>query len=132
MANRRAETCHRASPMWISMHKKGPKMRTQEIEISRIRPATLIPVLLLLAVLFFSAGAFAAPASAAHSADAKSTQAANAPGDFVGQETCATCHDEVARGFGSNPHSKLAEMHGKTGVTCEACHGAGKAHVDGG
>ena len=23
-------------------------------------------------------------------------------------------------------------MHGKTGVTCEGCHGAGKAHVDGG
>ena len=49
-----------------------------------------------------------------------------------GQETCATCHEEVAKGFASNPHSKLAEAHGKTGVTCEGCHGPGKAHVDGG
>jgi len=55
-----------------------------------------------------------------------------APGDFVGAETCATCHEEVAKGFGSNPHSKLAEEHGKTGVTCEACHGAGRAHVESG
>jgi DmsE family decaheme c-type cytochrome len=57
---------------------------------------------------------------------------AAAPEDFVGAEVCATCHAEVAKGFASNPHSKLAEMHGKSGVTCEACHGAGKAHVDGG
>ena len=28
--------------------------------------------------------------------------------------------------------AKLAEMHGGAGVTCEGCHGAGKAHVDGG
>jgi DmsE family decaheme c-type cytochrome len=52
--------------------------------------------------------------------------------DFVGAETCATCHEEVSKGFVSNPHSKLAEMHGKTRVTCEGCHGAGKAHVEGG
>jgi DmsE family decaheme c-type cytochrome len=57
---------------------------------------------------------------------------AAAPGDFVGAETCATCHEEIAKGFASNPHNKLAEAHGKTGVTCEGCHGAGKAHVDGG
>jgi DmsE family decaheme c-type cytochrome len=57
---------------------------------------------------------------------------AAAPGDFVGSETCATCHEEVSKGFANNPHSKIAEMHGKAGVTCEGCHGAGKAHVDGG
>jgi len=53
-------------------------------------------------------------------------------GQFVGSETCATCHEEVAKGFSKNPHTKIAEMHGKSGVTCEGCHGAGKAHVDGG
>jgi DmsE family decaheme c-type cytochrome len=51
-------------------------------------------------------------------------------GDFVGAESCATCHEAEAKNFASNPHSKLAKVH--TGVTCEACHGAGKAHVDGG
>jgi len=52
--------------------------------------------------------------------------------DFVGSETCATCHEEVSKKFADNPHTKMAEMHGGTGVTCENCHGAGKAHVDGG
>jgi DmsE family decaheme c-type cytochrome len=38
----------------------------------------------------------------------------------------------VAKGFANNPHTKLALEHGKNGVTCENCHGAGKGHVEGG
>lgn len=52
--------------------------------------------------------------------------------EFVGSDTCATCHEEVVKGFANNPHTKMAQMHGSSGVTCENCHGAGKAHVDGG
>jgi DmsE family decaheme c-type cytochrome len=52
--------------------------------------------------------------------------------NFVGQETCATCHADVAKNFGANPHSRLALEHQGKGVTCESCHGPGKAHVDGG
>ncbi len=55
-----------------------------------------------------------------------------APADYVGSETCETCHKEVSRGFANNPHAKMALMHGSKGVTCENCHGAGKGHVDGG
>jgi DmsE family decaheme c-type cytochrome len=56
-----------------------------------------------------------------------------APGDYLGSDTCATCHDEVSKKFASNPHTKMTEMHGNiAGVTCENCHGAGKGHVDGG
>jgi len=51
---------------------------------------------------------------------------------YVGQETCATCHEEAAKKFGTNPHSRLALEHGGKGVTCESCHGPGKAHVEGG
>lgn len=67
----------------------------------------------------------AAKASTAQARDA-------AAGDFVGSEVCATCHEEVVKGFADNPHTKMAQMHGGHGVTCENCHGAGKAHVDGG
>jgi DmsE family decaheme c-type cytochrome len=89
-------------------------------------------LVLLFAVGVLSISATAAPRKGANPASGNSGQAAPAPGDFVGQETCGTCHEEVAKGFAGNPHSKLAEAHGKTGVTCEGCHGPGKAHVDGG
>jgi DmsE family decaheme c-type cytochrome len=55
-----------------------------------------------------------------------------ASSNFVGADTCATCHVEVSKGFATNPHTKMVMMHGDAGVTCENCHGAGKAHVEGG
>lgn len=57
-----------------------------------------------------------------------------APGgnDYVGAETCATCHEAETKKFAVNPHHKLALEHGKNGVTCEGCHGPGREHVEGG
>ena len=63
---------------------------------------------------------------------AKSNSGGAVSSEYVGSNTCATCHEEVAKGFASNPHTKMQFMHGKDGITCENCHGAGKAHVDGG
>ncbi len=51
---------------------------------------------------------------------------------YAGPESCALCHADVVKKFGANPHSDLALMHGGKGVTCESCHGPGKAHVDSG
>jgi DmsE family decaheme c-type cytochrome len=56
----------------------------------------------------------------------------NNPADYVGSETCVTCHTAEAKTFDSNPHAKLALEHGGKGVTCESCHGPGKAHVESG
>ena len=81
----------------------------------------------------------APPSKASEPAKAAAVKAAppSAPapqasaGDFVGQDTCLTCHDQqgykgTAHALVSNPKSP-ASTHG-----CESCHGPGKAHVDGG
>ena len=88
-------------------------------------------------ILLAGAGLLCAPQLRAQAAgDQPAPAAAPAPADkslppgYVGSETCATCHDEVARKFADNPHSKMALMHGSVGLTCENCHGAGKAHVE--
>ena len=39
--------------------------------------------------------------------------------DFVGSDTCMTCHADVAKSFDTNPHTRLALLHGGKGVTCE-------------
>jgi predicted CXXCH cytochrome family protein len=43
----------------------------------------------------------------------------------VGSDTCTTCHAEVANNF---RHA----FHAQQGIECEACHGAGSLHVEGG
>jgi DmsE family decaheme c-type cytochrome len=60
------------------------------------------------------------------------------PALYVGAETCKACHDEISSGFERSPHfattmpGKLAAHEGVQWEGCEACHGPGKAHVDGG
>lgn len=59
-----------------------------------------------------------------------SKSALHAQAEYVGQETCEACHDDLSKKFSSNPHSRLAMMHGGKGATCESCHGPGKAHSE--
>lgn len=127
--DRRADTeVAGSSPRVTLMHKERPIVAKRHDASPGMRLVLLV-LCLMVPVLMYPRTASAATGKG--SAPAAKSQAA-APGDFVGQETCATCHEEAAKGFASNPHTRLAEMHGKTGVTCEGCHGAGKAHVDGG
>src|SRR5215469_12408750 len=60
------------------------------------------------------------------------------PALYVGPDTCKTCHEEISTRFEHNPHftttmeGKLEAQKGAGWEGCEACHGPGKAHVDGG
>ncbi|HVC46223.1 MAG TPA: DmsE family decaheme c-type cytochrome [Terracidiphilus sp.] len=50
----------------------------------------------------------------------------------MGEATCVTCHTDEGKSFANNPHARLVLEHGGKGITCESCHGPGKAHVDAG
>ncbi|MGA7158318.1 MAG: DmsE family decaheme c-type cytochrome [Acidobacteriaceae bacterium] len=56
---------------------------------------------------------------------------AQASDQYVGNDTCAMCHQDKVDGLANNPHHKITLTHSSVGP-CESCHGPGKAHVDGG
>jgi DmsE family decaheme c-type cytochrome len=64
--------------------------------------------------------------------DTKPAAVANKPEDYVGSETCKTCHDGQFNSFFKTAHSKTLDYASVEKQGCEACHGPGKAHVEAG
>ncbi len=50
--------------------------------------------------------------------------------DYVGEATCAICHQAEAAQFKLSAHADIAPKGAKEGVACEGCHGPGAAHAE--
>jgi DmsE family decaheme c-type cytochrome len=48
---------------------------------------------------------------------------------YVGAETCAECHSDVADSLAKTPHGKSGFAH-LSNLGCETCHGPGSLHAD--
>jgi DmsE family decaheme c-type cytochrome len=55
--------------------------------------------------------------------------------DFVGDDTCTTCHEDQGKSLHASLHGKSQNPRtpaGRPNQACETCHGPGKAHAESG
>jgi DmsE family decaheme c-type cytochrome len=108
------------------MHRNRPVTRMPMSAAPGVRPGLRAFWMLMAGACMVCATAMAAPAPSQPSSP-------QIPGaTFVGQQTCTQCHGDVVQGFAENPHTKMVDLHGDNGITCENCHGPGSLHAAGG
>ena len=59
---------------------------------------------------------------------------AQAPaGEYAGEDTCLTCHDDMKKGYHDGLHGRVQNARTpRANQGCESCHGPGKAHAEAG
>jgi len=84
------------------------------------------------ATLLLSGAVAARPGLQPESPPAASQGASSSAG-LVGQATCAGCHEDLARQYQRSAHGWLDTENQPGGaVSCESCHGPGRAHIESG
>jgi len=62
---------------------------------------------------------------------AKKGAAQTPPAEYVGQDTCVACHDDLEKGLSATVHGKAAHPRSPAADKgCESCHGPGSRHVE--
>jgi len=109
-------------------------------KISRASRSPLLTLLPFLVSFGVAAGLNArppaqdAPKPPTEQEKTKAVAPSAADGDYVGGETCITCHQDQDHRFKNTPMGRVM-AHPRTPEEargCEACHGPGKAHVEAG
>ena len=97
------EDAMRATKAVFFMHKDRPVARLLIGAVLGKRPGLQACLMLMLGASLMCATAMGAAAPKGKTADTRAKAAASS--DFVGGETCATCHEEVGKKFADNPHT---------------------------
>ncbi len=93
----------------------------------RRRAGPLMAAALLILLLVFVTSAVAGSGASAPAPAPKPVT------DYVGTDTCKSCHEEIHKHFETTAHYKtLVGKRSADQTGCEACHGAGAEHVNGG
>lgn len=111
------------------------------MRVTSVLKSHLLTVVVLLVLLAVTASAIAGqlanseakPAPAQE--QAKPAAPSGADGDYVGSETCITCHQDQEHRFKNTIMGKVMLGNPRTPLEargCEACHGPGRAHVEAG
>jgi len=63
--------------------------------------------------------------------DRAGASTASEQAEYVGQDTCLTCHEDMTKGLDSTPHGRAADPRTPAAARgCESCHGPGGRHIE--